>query len=440
MNACSAILAGFLCFSISGVRALPEVTGTRETAYQRLVRLRREAKAQAAAENLSLGPVVATVPLKLTPIRGTTSLTLLGPQRRGTTATRPPQIKGIPADVPPEPVYFTVRVGDKDLTGITYRSVRRPMPVKLFLDTDSDGLFSDETQYVGTWQRIFKLTRTYYFGTVTTGPGIPGAKAGAFNAQCSDGKWLMCYPAFSREGAVALEGRRCKMALVDADFDGRYDGRFVPPARGFREPGCDILALDLDGDGKFRFHDDGDSEIVPLCRLVKVGPRYYDMEVAEDGSVATFRRATPEYGTLDLGGAEVKMTLWSDVAHQFLQGSRGTWRLPAGRYSAIALELNEEDSGARWTFEMGKTRSGLLGEFEIRPGESTAVKIGPPFQIRASMRRYSQNVSITFDLEGQAGERYRSLVKKNGAEAPEPSFKIVDRSGRVAHSGRFEYG
>jgi len=86
MNACSAILAGFLCFSISGVRALPEVTGTRETAYQRLVRLRREAKAQAATENLSLGPVVATVPLKLTPIRGTTSLTLLGPQRRGTTA------------------------------------------------------------------------------------------------------------------------------------------------------------------------------------------------------------------------------------------------------------------------------------------------------------------------------------------------------------------
>ena len=431
------LLALLICLSALG-QASP--AGTRETAYQRLVRLRREAKAHATTENLSLGPVAATVSLKLTPIRGNASLTLLGPQRRGTTATRPPQIKSIPADVPPEPVYFTVRVGDKDLTGITYRSVRRPMPVKLFLDTDSDGVFSDETQYVGTWQRIFKLTRTYYFGSVTTGPGIPGVKAGAFNAQCSDGKWLMCYPAFCREGTVSLEGRTCKLALVDADFDGRYDGAFVPPARGRREPGCDILALDLDGDGKFRFHDDGSSEIVPLSRLVKVGACHYDMEVARDGSVVTFRRATPEYGTLDLGGADVKMTLWSDVAHQFLRGSRGTWRLPAGRYATLALELNEENSGALWTFEMGKAGAGSLGDFEIRPGESTDVKIGPPFQVRASLRRYSQNVSITFDLEGQAGERYRSLVKKNGAEAPEPSFKIVDRSGRVAHSGRFEYG
>jgi len=89
---------------------------------------------------------------------------------------------------------------------------------------------------------------------------------------------------------------------------------------------------------------------------------------------------------------------------------------------------------------MGKTGTGLLADFEIRPGESTALKIGPPFQIRASMRRYSRDVAITFSLEGQAGERYRSLVKKNGAEAPEPSFKIVDGSGRIVHSGRFEYG
>jgi len=136
----------------------------------------------------------------------------------------------------------------------------------------------------------------------------------------------------------------------------------------------------------------------------------------------------------------LKMTLWSNAAHQFLQGSRGIWRLPAARYAAVALELNEEDSGALWTFEMGKAGAGLLADFEIRPGEATAVKIGPPFQIRASLRRYSQNVSLTFDLEGQAGEQYRSLAKKNGAEAPEPSFKIVDGSGWVARSGRFEYG
>jgi len=432
------LLVLVICLSALG-GARP--AGTRETAYQRLVRLRREAKAQVAAENLSLGPVVATVPLKLTPIRGgTMSLTFLGPQRRGTTVVRPPQIKRIPADVPAEPVYFTVRVGDKDLTGITYRSIRRPMPVKLFLDTDADGLFSDETEYVGTWQRIFKLTRTYYFGFVKTGPGIPGAQAGAFNAQCSDGKWLMCYPAFSRQGTVALEGKTCRMALVDCDFDGRYDACFVPPARGSREPGCDVLAMDLDGNGRFDLGPEGESEIVPLSRLVELGGRYYDMEVAEDGRVVTFRRATPEYGTLDVGGADVKMTLWSNMAHQYLQGSRGTWRLPAGRYAAVSLELNEEDSGALWTFEMGKTGAGLLADFEIRPGESTAVKIGPPFQVRASMRRYSRDVSITFSLEGQAGERYRSLVKKNGAEAPEPSFKIVDGSGRIVHSGRFEYG
>ena len=85
--------------------------------------------------------------------------------------------------------------------------------------------------------------------------------------------------------------------------------------------------------------------------------------------------------------------------------------------------------------------TGQLGDFEIRPGETTAFKIGPPFQVRASMRRFGKasDVSISFELEGQAEERYSAVAKKNDKEVPEPSFKIWDGAGRVVQSGQFAY-
>jgi hypothetical protein len=284
---------------------------------------------------------------------------------------------------------------------------------------------------------------TYEFGPVYLRQGCTEPGGDAFYAQCSDGKWLTFWPAFYREGKVILEGKTYRMALVDCDFDGRFNESFVPPAVNKYDPGCDVLAIDLDGDSEFIGHQpDEMPEIMPLSKLINIGGRYYGIEIAEDGSTVEFRQVELQSGVLDLGGKEVSLELWSDAGRKRLSGSEGKWRLPAGRYGLVSLNLTETDAGDRWTFEMFKAEAGRLRDFEIKPGQTTTFKIGPPFQIRTSMERLGANpfVTVGFELQGQGGELYSGAPKKDGKEPPEPLLKILNGAGQVVQSGQFAYG
>jgi hypothetical protein len=411
-----------------------------ENPYEILRSARREQRLKEGQEAFTLGPVVANARLKFMPNKGVSPVGYLGSQRQETTLIKPEGLREVPSDAPKEPVYFVVRVGDRDVPGITYRSMGPGKFVKLLLDTDGDGLLSDEKEYIGTWLRIFRMTRTYYFGAVSMRNFDKESGKGKFLAQCSSGRWLMFYPAVYREGSVVLEGRVYKIGFVDCDFDGKYNKLFVPPAKSSREPGCDAFAIDLDGNSKFDYRRDGESELMPLSRLVKVKNNYYHIDIAEDGSCVEFRQATPRFGMLDLGGKDVKLTLWSDTVHQQLSGSGGKWRIPAGRYGVVLLELTETDSkGDRWTFKINKKDKGKLGDFEIRPEESTFFKIGPPFQAKTSIEKRGQDAFVSFNLKGQAEELYVPGGERNGKELASTGFKIIDVLGRVAHSGRFRF-
>lgn len=414
----------------------------RLTPYEILRRGRLQRAAEQTPENFSTGPVVATARLKTVPIAGGSPTHYLAMQYQKTTLERPPELREQPADAPKEPVYFVVRIGDRDIHGITYRSISNNRHVKLYLDTDGDGLFSDEKQYLGTWLSIFQLTRTYRFGPISTQQGDTGTKEGSFYADCSNGQWLTFDQVFYRRGKVVLDGRTYEVALVDTDFDGKYNKSFVPPTADSRDPRCDVFAIDLDGDSKFQYEKPGASEIMPLSQLIKINRQYYSMEVADDGGTIEFRQAKPQFGTLSFEGKEVKLALWTDAVHQRVSGSGGKWLLPAGKYSVVELELTEADSeGNRWTFDTIKARAweGELGDFEIRPDQTTSFRIGPPFKIRTFMKDTGRNALVGFHLEGQAGELYVPGARKNGVEVPEPEFKIIAASGQTVHSGQFEF-
>jgi len=412
----------------------------RLTPYEILRRSKLQQPAEITPENFSVGPVIAEARLSTVPVSRGSPTNLLGMQRQDTTPVRPPEVKEQPADAPKEPVYFVVRVGDRDIHGITYRSINPNGHVKLYLDTDGDGLFSNEKEYVGTWLSIFSLTRTYRFGPVSTQKAGTGVKEGSFYADCSDGRWLTFDPVLYRRGKVVLENKTYEIALVDTDFDGKYNKYFVPPAADSRDPQCDVLAIDLNGDSKFNFEQAGESEIMPLSKLIKINGQYYGMDVAEDGGTIKFRQAKPQFGTLSLDGKQAKLALWSDAVHQRVSGADGKWLLPAGKYSAVELELTEPDSeGNRWTFNTGGALVGQLGDFEIRPGQTTSFHIGPPFKNKTFMEDGDRNALVGFHLEGQAGELYVPGAKKNGVEVPKPQFKIISLAGQTVHSGQFEF-
>ncbi|MBP7050123.1 MAG: hypothetical protein KBE65_03830 [Phycisphaerae bacterium] len=414
---------------------------TTESPYEMVMRLRREAAAKKSEpQAVSIGPVVARAELKLVPPFQFCPATDLGFQRQDTTTTRPAGVLETPPDAPQEPVYFPVRVGGREIRGITYRSTRPPGEVMLILDLDSDGRWSDERAYVGRWLRIFTLQAVYEFGPVYLKQGSNRPGGDVFYPQCSDGKWLTFYPGFYRDGKVLLEGRTRRITLVDTDFDGRFNERFEPPARGSRDPNSDVIAIDcgsmvdMPGGGRRSI-----AVTMPLSRLINLDGRYYGVEVAEDGSTIEFRQAQPAFGSLDLGGKEVVMDLWSDAGPQKVSGAGPTWRLPAGRYYLRSLDLTEVDRGDRWAFSM--TSPGQLKDFQIKPGQTTRLKIGPPFQARGSLRRYaySPDVTVGVNLEGQAGEWYSAVVTKNEKNVPEPSFRILNGAQQVVQSGQFAY-
>ena len=441
----AAVLFAVLAVAEAGSTRKPYSSAQKKrTPYDILRKARRQPQAAKSRQNAEIGPVVAEARLRLVPIKPRQALGHFARQRQDTTAVKPAELRDVPADAPPDPVYFALEIDDRKVHGITYLSTDRTRRAKLRLDTDGDGLMSDEKQYIGTWLSIFRLQRVYEFGPVIIKHTGDGSKASQFYLGCTDGKWIMVYQTRYCEGRVELDGRTYKIALVDCNYNGRYNDAFAPPAKSSRELECDAFAIDLNGNSKFDYDKPGVSELMPLSRLVKVNESYYHLDVAEDGQTVEFRKATPAFGTLDFGDKNVNVRLWSDAGHQHLINSKGKWRLPAGKYSAVELKLTERDSaGNKWLFDTEKARGGAgageLGAFEVRPDETTSFKIGPPFQARTSMEKHGRDAWVRFYLEGRAGELYVPGAKKNGKEVPEPQFQIIAAGGQTVHSAQFGF-
>lgn len=423
-----------LVFSTVG----PATGQTKESPYDAIMKLRREAASRDSQPATGVaGELVARAELKLVPPFQFCPATWLGFQRQDTTTTKPPGIREVPRDAPRQPVYFAVRVGGGELQGIAYRSIRPPQDAMLILDLDGDGLWSDEKAYIGKRNQFIQVTATYEFGPVYLKQGVGKPGGDAFYPQCTDGKWLTFYPAFYRDGTVVLEGKTRRITLVDTDFDGRFNEMFEPPARGERDPNSDVISFDCD---KFEDMPGGGRRnvavTIPLSKVIHLDGRYYGIEVADDGSIIEFRWAEPAFGTLDFGGKQIAAKLWSDAGPQEVNGVQPTWRLPAGKYYLRSLDLTEIEGGNHWLFKM--TVPGRLKDFEIKPGQTTTLKIGPPFQARGMFRRFAYNpdVQVRVDLEGQSGERYSAIVKKNGQKVAAPSFRILDGGQQVVKTGQ----
>jgi hypothetical protein len=427
---CRTFIAIVLLFPMAGSAA----DRAKESPYETVTRLRREAGAkefQTPQPSESAGQLVARAELKLVPPFQFHPGSWLGFQRQDTTTMRPPGIQETPSDAPREPVYFSVRVGGGEIQGITYRSTRPPKEVMLILDLDGDGLWSDERPYIGKRNQLLSYCASYEFGPVYLKQGSSRPGGDAFYPQCTDGKWLTFYPAFYRDGTVVLEGKTRRVTLVDTDYDGRFNEMFKPPARGELDPNSDVIAFDcasfedMPGGGRRDI-----SVAMPLSKVINLEGRYYGIEVSEDGSIIEFRRAEPAFGTLDFGGKEIAARFWSDAGPQEVNGVNPTWRLPAGRYYLRSMDLTEVEQGNRWAFKL--TRPGELESFEIKPGQTTAIKIGPPFQARGMFRRfaYSPDVQVRVDLEGRAGERYSAIVTKNDQKVPAPFARVLDGGQR----------
>jgi hypothetical protein len=362
---------------------------------------------------------------------------------------KPDSVQDLPADFT-HPRYYEIRSGDKAVPMAVDFSRRNGL---LCIDTDGDGILSDERCFTTKPIKASRLSAgTHQFGPIRPilNDGVARYDSGFYTRCYRDDPrgLLMLFSAFFRTGKLRLGGQTYRVAVVDGDHDGSYHSILpLPLDHQWRMPACDVFAIDLNRNGILEISMHGQSEVVPLGKLVKVGDAYYAIEIASDGRSLALSRAEPQFGTLTVepNDATIELRLWSDAADQYLLQSREQ-QLPAGKYKAIHAVLATTDaSGDMWTFMSNSssavTRLGPLEFFTIEPGETTTIGIGPPFVLKADVQKGSSGrVSINPVIVGCAGEEYAAAYRRSRRQPTPIAFTIVDEKGAVLETGKFEYG
>ncbi|MHC4591607.1 MAG: hypothetical protein ACYS8L_02805 [Planctomycetota bacterium] len=343
---------------------------------------------------------------------------------------KPSDLKGLPAGVSDKALYYSIRLGGKEV--LLAHHVSRPP--KLFVDTDGDRDFSDE-QAVEAKAGTRSTGGVIQFAPVTFKAGPSGEFEVKFRADAqAPPRHLLVRPAGLRVGTVTLGEKSYRIAISDGNLDGRYDGMFAPKSH------YDWLGIDRNGDGTLDSDWMRSEEIIPLPRLLNAGDAYYSVKVAADGSSVALQKADPRLGVLDVECPSAMLTLLGPCGRRQLQVGSGKRQLPAGKYSARIVTLGQRDDKARLWEVTSYGDTGKLSDFEIREGATLSLKAGPPLQIKPQVSQDARRVRIGLLVLGRAGERYSAAARTDGKVVPAPKLRILDESGKVLDSGRFEYG
>jgi hypothetical protein len=347
------------------------------------------------------------------------------------------------------PGYYEIKSGNKRIPVVMNFS---EAPT-LCLDTNGDGVLSQEKHFIARHIEKTKTSNSVWrFGPIAPlSPDGPGDVKSKFCVNCfraNEPGLLTVFPVFYRTGKLRVAGQAYRVAVVDGDCDGRFNSILsLPLDRDWRIPASDVFAIDLNRNGEFELSETGKSEVMPLGRLLRVANTYYTVNIASNGLTLALSRVEPQFGTLliDANDALAELKLWSDAADQWLSSGR-RWQLPAGDYKSIYCRLTKTDASRTvWTLtstlSSAFTHLGALEHFTIKPEETTTIKIGPPFVVKADVQQAKQGtVSISPVLVGCAGEEYPAAFRESRRRSSRPTFKIVDEKGTVLVADTFQYG
>lgn len=402
---------------------------------------------------LVLGLVLAAP--RVAPAQGTVELTyteinradhpLVGEAIRSTYAQKglPPEAKGIPEGLSDNVYCLQLPIGPEGVRAIADMPINAvadagAKPPRLYVDTDADGDLTDEKPIdvkVARGQVAYTTLAVHVPG----GPEDTTVRIGLYGyADLRSYVYLRIAPAGYVRGDVELGGVKRKVAIVDANLDGRYDGLATPETLN-DSSASDQIAFGVPKEERGAGQGE-ETEIAPLSRVVHVGDAYYAVQLAADGSRIEFTATKPQFGTLDVQCADLHLLLHSEMGTHVLSGG-GSWPLPAGTYALADMRLRRTDAdGTQWVYEGAAWNAGKLARFEIRAGKTTTITAGPPLTLDTSVEWRGDTAAIGLTVVGRAGEQYVGGVSKNGTALGAPKATIVDRSGKELASGAFEYG
>jgi hypothetical protein len=143
---------------------------------------------------------------------------------------------------------------------------------------------------------------------------------------------------------------------------------------------------------------------------------------------------------IDAGGAAAKLQLAGGLfSKATISSGAEPAKVSVRAHRPVQLSLSMKQGGDTWQID-SRGPWGKLSKISVNKNDTTVLKLGPPFLIKPGVRKSGSNVSIDFAIIGQASEQYQSVIRKNNRSVPAPKAKIIDETGNVLASGKFEYG
>ncbi len=326
-----------------------------------------------------------------------------------------------------DPWYYQVLLGLERL-----HAMMTPSERTLYIDAGDGFRLLDEQPLSGTpvrWSTEWGTRRALLFGPLSMRK--EGREVNV-RVIVSESGHMEVFPEGFVTGDITLSGETYRVAIADANFNGRYDGIFDADGPS------DTFVIDLNRDGEISPYHQWDGEIAPLGRFISVEGQYYALRPAPDGSSIRVERAEPEMGTVDSDLPGGFMAFWSDSGAHYVEFGNGPLHLPSGIYQPLLLGLTAHDNRGQWSITANDT--GSLTTFTIEPGRNIEVKFGPPLVATLDPSRHGDAITTGLSIVGRAGESYPVSAELDGRALATPSVEVFLEDGsRTAH-GRFEYG
>lgn len=285
-----------------------------------------------------------------------------------------------------------------------------------------------------------------------------------------------------REGEIALDGKKHRVALIDFNGNGRFDDEIVFPPNVSLSSGQlyfqtgDMLLVDPDSDGGAVY----DSPYDPtsgdyrhfISKMVQIDGRFYDLKVSVGGDKLTLTPSTAALGQVTNPNDKYRALIYGDLGVLKICGGKDApAAVPAGRWRLLCYTLyptaqtepekpaeadkppaDEKPGGVKTppprpkgpTF-VSAMATGKYPAVEVREGTAVELQFGPPLKptvtahLVAKPDKSAKDVNLSMSLVGSAGEICTNIMI-DGGRPPKPEFTITDPKGEVVQRGSFEYG
>jgi hypothetical protein len=390
--------------------------------------------------------------------------------------TGPPSyLKGRPKLVSSKPLRFEVRLGPEQspfaLVLDESKGTGKGYDL-LYVDANGTGDLSDDAPVKATVGEAWNGTRAPFTGLralVRYGEQtLPWHFSAAFSVQ--QVQWFSSFASWQTtvrspaatsvgycEGAVEVDGKRLRVAVVDGDSNGCFDDyiRFPKGARAvggrLSSSGTDWVLIDANGDGQYANHLAA-MEALSYGRYVLLGGRCYELQVASSGRSLTLSPTSARLGSLSWagGGAFVASLLTPSDGMLYVRSGGGPVTVPAGTYRLCGCSFEATDrTGAVWTAEGRGTWAAT--PIHVAAGRTAAVKFGPPLKVAVTATTLGGHpldslepgawLWLGLSITGQRGETYGvGDIRRDGERLKPPAFKVVSATGATVASGNFRYG